>query len=699
MPVQSQEIPVLFQYIQAVSQNIILLLAFTFSYSLIRPAIRAFGLSVHAVARGVLFGGFAVLLPPVALAPGIFLDGRTIPFMIAGAFGGWRSALTALVIFLPYRLLVGGLGAPPSVVTSIMSAVLGALIYRWHGRETVAYRAPHLLLMGLAAAVIRFVGTLALPQDIAAPIFSLIFVPVLVTYPLGTYLAGMLLMREKRRILLEDATMISDLAFRATLDALLVTDVRGRIVTANPAAARLFFAQDTLPEPIGHAISEFLTPESWDSLQAEMARMAAQSPSARGGCVMEAVALAAGGSAVPVKLSVASSANRRGSVTGFVLVMHDLTDQKQAEAIIEQDRALLRTLIDSLPDLIFVKDSNGRFLMVNAAHARFLGADSPDDVTGKTDFDFYPREIAERFHADEREIFQTRMPLINQEEPKTPEQGGGWVLMTKLPMFDSSGNILGLIGTARDITDRKQAESLILEAKVEREKVELISRFLSDVSHDIRTPLSVMSTSLYLLRRNSTPAQQAQLDTLEVQTAHIHRLIEDMFTLSRLDLAKTEFTFACHDMNVIAREVAFAQQAAVNRKHQVLHLDLWDSPVEAQVDHVEMLRALQHLVANAISYTPDGDTIRLKTFARDHQAIVEVHDNGIGISADDLPRIFDRFFRADKARSTETGGTGLGLSITRKIIEAHGGSIEVESEPGQGSVFRVILPAGVPQSV
>jgi two-component system sensor histidine kinase VicK len=179
---------------------------------------------------------------------------------------------------------------------------------------------------------------------------------------------------------------------------------------------------------------------------------------------------------------------------------------------------------------------------------------------------------------------------------------------------------------------------------------------------------------------------------LAAQTEKLDKLLDNMLSMARLDdPATAELQIFSQDINRIVKGVAVQLAPTIERKGHHVGFDLHDDLPLVMVDRGEIMRALEEILLNAIGYTPDGGKITLRTLPAGDFVAVEFQDNGIGISKEDLPRIFDRFFRADPARSSETGGSGLGLSFARKMVEAHGGQIMVNSSPGQGSTFRVLL--------
>lgn len=203
-----------------------------------------------------------------------------------------------------------------------------------------------------------------------------------------------------------------------------------------------------------------------------------------------------------------------------------------------------------------------------------------------------------------------------------------------------------------------------------------------------------MNTSLYLLRRKSNDLGEAatHVDTLDMQLAHLTRLLEDLFAMSRLDEPELYMERALLDLDQLVTRIIQELGPDAARKKQQLRFDASGRLPSVLADQVDLRRAITHLVANALSYTPAGGQITVRTRLEKQNVIVEVQDTGIGIDPQDLPHIFERFYRADLARQTETGGSGLGLAIVQKIIENHSGTIDVESQLGAGSTFRICLP-------
>jgi len=250
-----------------------------------------------------------------------------------------------------------------------------------------------------------------------------------------------------------------------------------------------------------------------------------------------------------------------------------------------------------------------------------------------------------------------------------------------------------------DITARKQIEEHKARLALEQEKSRILRSFVEDVSHEFRTPLTVIHSGLALIeqmavrQRLQSPGRIAQL---KEQTMYISDLVDAMLTMTELDGVSSLPATATAISSVVAN-VAEAFQSYAAKKEVVLRLEtMEESPIVSGAPD-ELEHAVGNLVKNAIQFTPANGMVTLRTSADSHHAIIEVSDTGTGISEEALPLIFERFYRADTARTGRHAG--LGLAIARRIIELHAGQIEVMSQLNAGSTFRVLLPlANEPES-
>ena len=402
-------------------------------------------------------------------------------------------------------------------------------------------------------------------------------------------------------------------------------------------------------------------------------------------------------------------------VAGFC---EDVTARKEAEMALRESELRFRQLADNIQSAFWIFDARARKLLyVSPVYKQLIG--HPGSVLRDS-----PYAWLENVHPDDRayalEAVQ-RQESGEQVEAEyrmlTPEGGIRWMRSRSFPVFDDQGALMLIAGIAEDISLRKEAERQALELALERERVEMLENFIADASHDLKTPITVLKSSVYLIERyaermmrliTQTSSLQGRQSTLEMrQTAasiyeHSHtlegnvtrlqRLVESLLDMFRLD-RHVEFDFTPHDLNRLVESLLDLERALAAEKRLDLRFEPGPNLPTVYVDPMEMRRVIQNLVGNAIAYTPSGGHVVIRTATRNAESVIlEVADTGVGIPEEALPHIFDRFFRADKSRPTDQGGMGLGLAIANRIVEAHGGRIEVDTHPGVGSTFRVVLP-------
>ncbi len=378
----------------------------------------------------------------------------------------------------------------------------------------------------------------------------------------------------------------------------------------------------------------------------------------------------------------------------YGLTLGSLCSVKRATENLLKERNMLRAVMDSTLDLIYVKDTQSRVIMTNTVSVNNTEqAATEKDMIGLTDFDYLPHHLAKRFYDEEQHLLRTGTPILNREEPGLDRDGNSITfLTTKVPLRDSQGGIIGLVGVSRDISDLKRTEEQNLRLMLEHERVELMEQLISNISHDLKTPLSVIKTSLYLLERLDDPIRQKdKLQTIKEQAERLEKLIQDVLMVSRLDQMSQPIREPV-DMARVIRSVEANLRSRAEAKHQLVQLNLAPSLPTVSGNEEDLWRLVANLVENAINYTPTGGQITIEVRYQATGIVTIIRDTGMGISKDQLPHIFERFYRADTARSIKNGGTGLGLSIVKLIAEQHGGHIKVDSEPGKGTCFQVWIP-------
>jgi len=213
------------------------------------------------------------------------------------------------------------------------------------------------------------------------------------------------------------------------------------------------------------------------------------------------------------------------------------------------------------------------------------------------------------------------------------------------------------------------------------------------MSHDFRTPLSIITNSLYLLQKSTDPEKkQLYAQRAGQQLQRLDKLLDELLQMKSLDTQEVLFNMKRTNINPLLAQLVLDYQKVAMPKRITLDFVSVDADCFAEIDRSEFLDAITNLLDNAIAYTPEQGVVTIHTSTQANWAIISVQDTGIGIAKQDLPHIFERFYRADLARSTTSGSSGLGLSIVQKIVDAHNGIIVVDSVLGQGSTFTLKLP-------
>ncbi len=374
----------------------------------------------------------------------------------------------------------------------------------------------------------------------------------------------------------------------------------------------------------------------------------------------------------------------------------------EVEAALRESETRFRTLVEQSPFSTQIFRPDGSVITVNNAFCTLWDASPAEAQYIVENYNILKDEQLEMsglmpfIKRGFTDCF-TEIPAVKYDPRKTDmvKQTGlttKWVLGYIWPVKDEQGQVQQVVLTHQDITERKQVEEQQIELARTHARADLLNELLNTLSHDLKTPLSIINTSLYLLEKTTDPDYHTQkLDTIREQSQRLNQMIQNILTVSYLESA-FESTMKVLDLNVIAVQIGEEFSVIAENRSITFIFDLDNTLPPVQGNEIEFRRVLVNLIENALYYTPAGGSITLQTFSKSNEVGVEVRDTGIGIETSDLSHIFDHFYRADKARATNHGGTGLGLAIVKKIIERHRGRIEIESIPGQGSSFRIWLP-------
>ncbi|MCE9612047.1 MAG: CHASE3 domain-containing protein [Chthoniobacter sp.] len=392
-------------------------------------------------------------------------------------------------------------------------------------------------------------------------------------------------------------------------------------------------------------------------------------------------------------------------VWACVLILRDIAARRRAEAALAAEHNLLRSIINTIPDHVFVKDLTGRFILDNEAHRSAISC-SGEGVEGRTVFDYFPEEDASRYHDDDRFVIETGERILKREDAVVGPDGREiWLQTTKVPLRDPGGRIIGLVGIAANISARKADEEQLrrFAGQLERSNSEL-KNFASVASHDLQEPLRKIQAFGGRLRAKCAEALGVQgmdyLTRMEGAAQRMQVLIQDLLKLSRVTSRALPFVDCA--LRDIALGVVSDLEVAIEQKNA--RVQIGDLPV-IQGDPVQMQQLFQNLISNALKFQRPGEvpvvtvTSRiytpmepLITGATSGAALCEivVQDNGIGFEACFAEQIFVVFQRLHTRSEYE--GTGIGLAVCRKITDRHGGTIVAHSGPSGGATFTITLP-------
>ena len=416
--------------------------------------------------------------------------------------------------------------------------------------------------------------------------------------------------------------------------------------------------------------------------------------------------------AVPVSgLSLAAI----GMVTFVVLGVAILISQ--ANRHLWAERELLEAFLEHVPDKVYFKDLDSRFVRISRAKAESCGLKSPMHAVGMSDADTYSSEHAMRALADENEIIRTGQSIVGKEEEQTwPDGHKTWARTSKVPLRDRRGQIVGTMGISHDITARKLAEIELSKKAEELARsnsaleqlayaAEAASRtkseFLANMSHEIRTPLNgIIGMTDLTLETELTAEQRDYLETVKLSADSLLNVINDILDFSKIEAGKIDLEAVDFDLYECVEGVLKSLALRADDKGLELLCEVSPEVPEGLIGDPGRLRQiLINLVGNAVKFTMEGEvslTVEVSNLGEEAGLFhFIVSDTGVGIAPEKLRIIFESFSQADTSTTREFGGTGLGLTISKRLVEMMGGRIWVESEPGAGSSFHFTSRLGI----
>ncbi len=431
-----------------------------------------------------------------------------------------------------------------------------------------------------------------------------------------------------------------------------------------------------------------------------------------------------------VRSTVVPGRDEQGRLVSYDGLVSDITERKKAEEKLVNSEAFYHSLVEHLPQNMFRKDVFERFTFANQRFCQLLGK-SLEEIIGKTDWDFYPPELAAKYQKDDREVIRTGISFETVEENVAPNGETIYVQVVKTPIRDANGHILGTQCIFWDITERKRFEEQLQQKNqelasseaalrrshqelkaaqlqlIQAEKMESIGTLAAGVAHEVKNPLAILQMGVNYLSKKAPAGDENIVMVLQEMKEAISRA--DSITRGLLEFAASrQLAVNPEDFNKLIQQTLKMVRHELGKKNIALVTEMGQPLPKVAVDKTQIQQVFVNLFVNAIHAMPEGGTLKVRTYAKqmtetthyegsrkvdhfwvgDTAVVAEVEDSGSGIPQEHLAKIFDPFFT-----TKPTGvGTGLGLPVSKKIIELHGGTIDIKNKPqGHGVIVTVLL--------
>jgi PAS domain S-box-containing protein len=482
-----------------------------------------------------------------------------------------------------------------------------------------------------------------------------------------------------------------EVALASIGDAVIITDETGHVSFLNPVAQSLtgWTAEEAQGQPLTRVlriVNERTRAPATDPVAKVLATGLIQ------GLANHTVLLSKNGREIPIDDSAAPIRLEDGEISGVVLVFRDITERRRSEL----QSAWLGSIVESTDDAIISKNLDGTITSWNPAAARLFGY-SDAEIIGKPITTIIPPEL----RAEERGILERlrRGERVDHFDTVRIAKDGRRIhlSLTISPIKDEEGQVVGASKIARDITRRKELESRL------REEQRLKDEFLATLGHELRNPIAPIYTAAELLSQLALqePRAASAVGVIQRQTRQLTRLVDDLLDIARVTQGRITLEQETFELQAVVQQgIETAEPLLQGKQHRLTGISSSLPALFVRGDKVRLLQCVSNIVTNAAKFTPPGGEIRVATRVDGDEAVIEVSDNGCGITAELLPRVFDLFVQGDRTLDRAQGGLGIGLSMVKRLVEMHGGSVSANSPgPGQGATFEIRLPRVDPPQI
>lgn len=501
----------------------------------------------------------------------------------------------------------------------------------------------------------------------------------------------------RARKILDDRHLILDMAEQLSLVGYWTLNTQSGDVFWSPQVYAIHGVDDLAHRPgLDDALS-FYVEEDRERIRALIAKANAKGE----GWSFDATIIRQDGSERSVRSVAECQKDGSGRVKGFIGVFKDLTDERRviAEAVEKERR--YRLLADHASDVIAVYDVSGKFSYLSPSVFELLGY-TPEELVGRTPYDLIVEEDHARVTNEFLLAASSHLPAAVEYRVLTKDGRILWLEARPRYRRNEKGQIVEITDSVRDVTERRQRETSLAVARAAAENAARVkSEFLANMSHEIRTPMNGVMGFTELLGGTPLDAEQRRyVDMIADSGRSMMQLLNDILDVSKIEAGQMRLAAEPVDIRHKLRSVVSLMEPAAAAKGISISSMIDDAlPSLIVGDQLRLRQILMNLVGNAVKFTQHGRVMLAATKTVDDAGaslLIEVRDTGIGIPADCLETIFEKFSQADTSIARDFGGTGLGLSITKKLIELMGGTLSVVSKVGKGTTFAVHLPLLLP---
>lgn len=507
----------------------------------------------------------------------------------------------------------------------------------------------------------------------------------------------------------ERQLQVAELRYRTIFEnsavAIMMVDEQERLLSWNKFTEHLLGM--TEEQLRGRPVKEFYPEAQWQEIRAQSVRRKGMDHH------FETRMVRGDGSVIDVDISLSVVHDSEGRVTGSIGVIQDITERTRIHEILDRKQKNLEAIFDAAPLGMLLVDQKMQVVRANGTirqlsgqgYASMIGHDACQALAclrAPADRGSAPRP-ADRPACAGCTLWQTVQAVLTSGQPvrgvevrpmlnEEGEHAQPWLSVSAEPVHIDGA--LHVVVALNDVTDRKRAEEELTET------MEMKSQFISTVSHELRTPLTAIREAVIIVQDQVAGKlnkdQKHFLDIAKRNIDRLARLIDDVLDFQKLNAGKMKLNLQENSITAVAEEAYATMQPQAAKSKVNLALEIETGLPAAVFDGDRIMQVLTNLVSNALKFTPEGGRVLLSVQRRDEHLVIKITDTGYGIPKEDLPKLFNRFFRVQRP-GKEIKGTGLGLAIVSKIVTGHGGRIEVESELEKGTAFTVLLPLAAPR--